>query len=149
MYSTEGFIFNSLVGNMGLSDLELFGPLRERPTGHFISLKELRDAVLGDILANLRVLRGTSAVAAEQLPDSWIVFPEPLFWWATAYAEKAAAKRFLSRYFDLKPGARNHFESGRRLALESGPEPPSINNMLVAFGWSAVSSGALGADEPI
>jgi hypothetical protein len=149
MYSTEGFIFNSLVTNMGLPDLELFGPLREGPAGHFISLKELRAAVLGDILAKLKILRGTPTVAAEQLPDSWIVFPEPPFWWATAYGERAAATRFLSRYFELKPGARIHFESGRRLALESGSEPPSINNMLVALGWSAVSSGALAADEPI
>jgi hypothetical protein len=149
MFSTGGFIFNSLVTNMGLPDLELFGPLRDRPEGHFISLAELRDAALGDILANLKILRGTPEAAAEQLPNSWIVFPEPPFWWAAAYGEKAAARRFLSRFFELKPPSRIHFEAGRRLAVESGPEPPSINNTYVALGWSAVSSQALGADEAI
>ena len=149
MFSTGGFIFNSLVTNMGLPDLELFGPLRDRPEGHFISLADFRDAAMGDILANLKILRGTPEPAAEQLPNPWIVFPEPPFWWAAAYGEKAAAGRFLSRFFELKPPSRLHFEAGRRLAVESGPEPPSINNMYVAFGWSAVSSQALGADEAI
>jgi hypothetical protein len=149
MFSTGGFIFNSLVTNMGLPDLELLGPLSDRPEGHFISLAELSNVALGDILANLTILRGTPEAAAEQLPNPWIVFPEPPFWWAVAYGEKAAARRFLSRFFELKPPSRIHFEAGRRLAVESGTEPPSINNTYVALGWSAVSSEALEADEAI
>jgi hypothetical protein len=148
MFATGGFIFNSMVVNLGLPDLELFGPLHERPDGHHISLVQFRDSVFADIMPNLKVLRSSPAVAAERLPDPWIVFPEPPFWWATAYGDQDAAKRFLARYFESKPAGRRHFETGRRLA-ESSSEPEGVNNTLVAFGWSAVHSGALEATEPI
>ena len=148
MFATGGFIFNSMVVNLGLSDLELFGPLHERPDGHHISLVQFREVALDDIMPNLKVLRSSPAVAAERLPDRWIVFPEPPFWWATVYGEPAAAKRFLARYFEANPAGRRHFETGRRLT-DSSPEPSAVNNTLVAFGWSAVHSGALGAEEPI
>jgi len=144
MFATGGFIFNSLVVNLGLADLELFGPLHERPDGNRISLVQFRDSVLADIVPNLKLLRGSPAVAAERLPARWIVFPEPPFWWATAYGDHAAAKRFLARYFESKPAEQKQFETGRRLA-----QPEAVNNMMVAFGWSAVHSGALRAGDTI
>ena len=149
MFATGGFIFNSMLTTLGLPDIELFGALRGRPDGHFISLAELRDAALGEIRANLTMLRGSPVTASRELPSRWIVFPEPPFWWSIAYGEPAAGKRFLARYFEAKPAGRSHFETGRRLAADSGPEPITVNNTLVALGWSAVSSGAIGADEAI
>jgi hypothetical protein len=49
----------------------------------------------------------------------------------------------------MKPGSREHFETGRRLAGEGEPAPAPITNTMVAFGWSAVTSGSLGPAESV
>lgn len=85
----------------------------------------------------------------EQLPDRWLSFPEPLFWWAAAYDDVRATRALLARYFEMKPGGRESFEAARRLARGGSPAPISVSNAMVAFGWSAVTSGSLGGDEPI
>jgi hypothetical protein len=83
----------------------------------------------------------------EQLPDRWLSPPEPLFWWGAAYEDMAAIRTLLYRYFQAKPGSREHFEAGRRLAREGAPA--SAPNTMVAFGWSAASIGSLATNESV
>ena len=101
------------------------------------------------IFPNTKHLFGEPAAAAEQLPDRWFISPEPLFWWATAYGDRSAARTILIRYFAIHPGGRKGFDDGRELAAAGEGPPVPISKAMIAFGWSAVSTGALGAEEII
>jgi len=147
LFARGGYTFNSMLINLGIRNVELFGPLRKQHPDLYLSLDEFLLALHGEVMPCLLVMREGPSVAAEKLPMKWIVFPDPPFWWATAYGEHAAAKRFLARYFGAKPGSRVDFDEGRRLAASDGE--PLFSNTLVALGWSAVRSGALGAEEAI
>jgi hypothetical protein len=94
-------------------------------------------------------LWGDPATAAELLPDTWLVSPELLFWWAVALGDGVAARTIVSRYFRGKDSSREHFDVGRRLAAAGKPAPVPVSNTMIAFGWSAVSIGALTVDEPV
>ncbi len=143
-----GYIFNSMVVNLGLPlSVELFGPIREQDPRPPLSLTQFLEALQNDLLPNVRTLREGPAVAATNLPDRWLLFPEPLFWWATAYGDKSSALRFLSRYFGTKTAVRAKFDEGRRLAREGAGAPIPMKNHIVNFGWSAASSGALDDDD--
>lgn len=147
LFASGGYTFNSMLINLGIRNVELFGPLRKQHPDLYLTLAEFLGALRSEVMPNLLAMRDGPAAAAERLPVKWIVFPEPPFWWATAYGELAAAKRILGRYFEANPASRVDFEKGRGLALLDA-EPP-FSNTLVAFGWSAVRSEALGAQEPV
>lgn len=148
MFSRGGSIFSSLIVNLGLPpDVELFGPLRHAQPATSISLSAFWAALEQEIFPNTKLLWGDPATAAELLPDRWLVFPEPLFWWAIAFEDGVAARTILSRYFRGKDRAREHFDVGRVLAASGDAAPVPISNTMVAFGWSAVSTGALTFDE--
>ena len=147
LFSTGGQIFNTLLINLGLHDVELHGPLRRVQPDLRISLGEFADTLRRDVLPNVELMRDGPAAAAERLPIAWIVFPQQPFWWAIAYGDRVAAKRFLARFFEANPNSRKQFETGR--ALASAAAEPDVNNSLVDLGWSAVRAGALTVDEQI
>jgi len=147
LFADGGYIFNSLLVNLGIQNVELFGPLRAQHPDLYLSLDEFLAAVQREVMPCVQLMREGPSFAADKLPIRWIVFPEPPFWWAAAYGDHRAAKRFLARYFEANPGSRAHFERGR--VLSSSDAGPPFGNTLVALGWSAVRSGALTADEPI
>jgi hypothetical protein len=150
MFARGGCIFSTLIVNLGLPpDVELFGPLRHMQPATSISLSAFWAALEQEIFPNTKLLWGEPATAAELLPDMWLVFPEPLFWWAVAFGDGVAARTILSRYFRGKDRARDYFDDGRRLAAAGEPAPDPIRNTMIAFGWSAVSTGALTLEEPV
>ncbi len=150
LFARGGYIFSTLIVNLGLPvSVELFGPPRRSQPHAGMSLSEFWAALEQEIFPNTTLLWGDPAAAAALLPDQWLVFPEPLFWWAIAFGDDAAARTILSRYFREKAQSRDHFDAGRRLAAAGEPAPVPISNTMIAFGWSVVSSGALTVDEPI
>jgi hypothetical protein len=150
MFARGGCIFSALIVNLGLPpDVELFGALRHVQPATTISLSAFWAALEQEIIPNIKLLSGDPAAAAELLPATWLIFPELLFWWAVAYRDGVAARTILSRYFRGKDNARDHFDVGRRLAAAGESAPVTVSNTMTAFGWSAVSTGALAFDEPV
>ena len=150
LFTQGGYIFSTLIVNLGLrGTVELVGPLRSAQPATTMSLPEFWATLAEDVLPTSRLLWGAPAAAAELLPDRWLGRPEPLFWWAVAYGDKGAALTVLSRYFLNQPRSREHFDAGRRLAGAGVQAPVPVSNVMIALGWSAVTSGALGADEPV
>jgi hypothetical protein len=147
LYSRGGYIFTTLIINLGFrGTVELFGPQRSTAPDTAMSLGEFWTTLEGQILPTLRLFRGEPADAVERLPERWLVFPEPLFWWAAAYGDSASARAFLARYFKSRPSAVERFEAGRRAAAAGEPAPEAVTGTL-DFAWSAVSTGVLSADE--
>jgi hypothetical protein len=150
VFARGGCIFSTLIVNLGFPpSVELFGPLRQVHPSTTMSLSEFWATLEVGIFPNTRLFWGDPAAAASMLPDRWLVFPEPLFWWAVAFGDGVAARTILSRFFRDKGKARHRFDAGRRLAAAGEPAPMPISNTMIAFGWSAVSTGALTVDEPV
>jgi len=151
LFSKGGYIFSTLTINLGFPpSVELFGPRRGSEPHPPMSLPEFVTALKQDILPHLALLDAAPALAIEQLPDRWLSSsPETLFWWTAAYGDVDATRTLLTRYFEVKPGSREPFETGRRLAGKGDPAPTPITNTMVAWGWSAVAAGSLEAGEPV
>ena len=148
LFSSSGFVFNTLLINIGIHDIELYGPFRKQEPGTWLSLTEFVEVLRTQVLPHVVLLRESPSIAAEKLPSRWIwASVESLFCWSVAQGDRNGARLFLSRYLEATPMYRRNFDRGRQLAVLE--EAPPRGNSLVALGWSAVRSGMLLADEPI
>jgi len=148
LFPSSGFVFNSMLVNLEIHDIELYGPFRKQEPGNWLSLTEFVEVLRTQVLPHVVLLRESPLIAAEKLPIRWIwASVESLFCWSMAQGDRNAARLFLSRYLQATPMYRRNFDRGRQLAVVD--EAPSGGNSLVALGWGAVRSGVLLVDEPV
>jgi len=148
LFSSSGFVFNTLLINLEIQDIELYGPFRQQKPGTWLSLTEFVEVLRTQVLPHVVLLRESPSIAAGKLPSRWIwASVGSLFCWSVARGDRNGARLFLSRYLEATPMYRRNFDRGRQLAVSD--EAPPRGNSLVELGWSAVRSGVLLADEAV
>jgi hypothetical protein len=127
--------------------VDLFGHLEQDDSGvRRLSLVELVDAARVLVLPVLDHFESPQ-VAADRLPDNWLVLAAALVEWAISLGDQSSARRLAERIMRVHAHETTVFERGR--ALYHAGERPALGLGEDALGWLAARHMLFPESEPL